>query len=73
MNGVRFVIGDKYLNMLEAVGEVVPDAKYQRCIVHFCRNVFSVTPRFKFKRVFKILKVVHAQESKKASERWAEL
>lgn len=26
--------------MLEAVGEVFPDAKYQRCTVHFYRNVF---------------------------------
>ena len=29
--------------MLEAVGEVFPEAKYQRCIVHFYRNVFTVT------------------------------
>ena len=33
--------------MLEAVGEVFSDAKYQRCIVHFYRNVFSVVPRSK--------------------------
>ena len=30
----------KCLGMLEAVGEVFPEAKYQRCIVHFYRNVF---------------------------------
>ena len=50
--------------MLEAVGEVFPEAKYQRCIVHFYRNVFSVTPRSKVKLVAKMLKVIHAQESK---------
>jgi len=33
------------VNMLEAVYEVFPDAKYQRCIVHFYRNVFSI-PQF---------------------------
>ena len=52
--------------LLEAVGEVFPDAKYQRCTVHFYRNVFSVTPRSKVKLVAKMLKAIHAQESKKA-------
>lgn len=44
-----------------------PDAKYQRCTVHFYRNVFSVVPRSKVKLVAKMLKAIHAQESKKAS------
>ena len=51
--------------MLEAVGEVFPEAKYQRCVVHFYRNVFSVVPKSKVKNVAKML--IHAQESKKAS------
>ena len=53
--------------MLEAVGEVFPDAKYQRCTVHFYRNVFSDVPRSKVKLVAKMLKAIHAQESKKAA------
>ncbi len=53
--------------MLEAVGEVFPEAKYQRCVVHFYRNIFSVVPRSKAKNVAKMLKAIHAQESKKAS------
>ena len=55
------------MGMLEAVGEVFPDAKYQRCTVHFYRNVFSVVPKSKVKIVAKMLKAIHAQESKKAS------
>ena len=47
---------DKRLGMLEAVGEVFPEAKYQRCAVHFYRNVFSVTPRSKAKLVAKMLR-----------------
>ena len=35
--------------------------------VHFYRNIFSVTPRSKVKLVAKMLKAIHAQESKKAS------
>ena len=56
LDGVKLVVGDKCLGMLEAVGEVFPEAKYQRCTVHFYRNVFSVTPRSKVKLVAKMLK-----------------
>ena len=59
--------GQYCLGMLEAVGEVFPEAKYQRCVVHFYRNVFSVVPKSKVKNVAKMLKAIHAQESKKAS------
>ena len=67
LGGVRLIVGDKCMGMLEAVGEVFPDAKYQRCTVHFYRNVFSVVPKSKVKIVAKMLKAIHAQESKKAS------
>ena len=67
LGGIKLIVGDKCLGMLEAVGEVFPDAKYQRCIVHFYRNVFGVVPKSKVKQVAKMLKAIHAQESKKAS------
>ena len=51
LDGVKLIVGDKCLGMLEAVGEVFPDAKYQRCTVHFYRNVFSIVPRSKVKLV----------------------
>ena len=73
LSGVKLVVGDKCLGMLEAVGEVFPEAKYQRCTVHFYRNVFSVVPKSKAKKVAQKLKAIHAQESKKASREkaWA--
>ena len=67
LDGVKLIVGDKCMGMLEAVGEVFPEAKYQRCTVHFYRNVFSVVPKSKVKIVAKMLKAIHAQESKKAS------
>ena len=67
LDGVKLIVGDKCLGMLEAVYEVFPDAKYQRCIVHFYRNVFSVVPRSKMKTVAKMLGAIHAQESKAVS------
>lgn len=68
LEGVRLIVGDKCLGMLEAVGEVFPEAKYQRCTVHFYRNVFSVVSRSKGKVVAKMLKAIHAQESKEAAK-----
>ena len=67
LEGVRLIIGDKCLGMLKTAAEVFPQAKYQRCTVHFCRNVFSVTPRNKMKLVAKMLKAIHARESKAAT------
>ena len=71
LNGVRLFIGDKNLGMLETIGEVFPEAKYQRCIVHFYRNVFSVVPRGRIRTVSMMLKAIHAQENKEAARRKA--
>lgn len=63
------IVGDKCLGMLEAVCEVFPEARYQRCVVHFYRNVFSVVPRTKVKNVALMLKAIHAQENKEAARK----
>ena len=67
LTGVRLIIGDKNLGMLETIPDVFPDVSYQRCTVHFYRNIFSVTPRNKMKAVSMMLKAIHAQESKEAA------
>ena len=72
LKGVKLIVGDKCLGMLEAVGEVFPEAKYQRCVVHFYRNVFSVVPRTKVRNVALMLKAIHAQENKEAARKKAE-
>ena len=71
LDGVKLVIGDKCLGMYNAVAEVFPEAKYQRCTVHFYRNVFSVTPRKHTREVSRMLKAIHAQESKEAARKKA--
>lgn len=45
LEDVQLIVGDKCLRLLEAAGEVFPEAKYQRCVVHFYRNIFSCVPR----------------------------
>ena len=67
LSGIRLITGDKNLGMLETIPEVFPDARYQRCTLHFYRNIFSVTPRNKRKAVGMMLKAIHAQEGKKAA------
>jgi transposase-like protein len=68
LSGTQLFIGDKCLGLLEAVNETFPEAKFQRCTVHFYRNVFSVTPRSKMKEVAAMLKAIHAQEDKDAAK-----
>lgn len=62
LKGVRLVISDKCLGLVESVGECFPEARWQRCTVHFYRNIFSVVPRSKMKEVAAMLKAIHAQE-----------
>lgn len=71
LDDVKLIVGDKCLGMCNAVAEVFPEAKYQRCTVHFYRNVFSVVPRNKMREVTRMLKAIHAQESKEAARKKA--
>ena len=71
LDGVKLVVGDKNLGMCESVHEVFPDAKYQRCTVHFYRNIMSSVPRNRIREVTMMLKAIHAQESKEAARKKA--
>ena len=39
LRGVRLVIGDRCLGLVEAAREVLPEAKIQRCVAHFYRKI----------------------------------
>lgn len=67
LQGTQLFIADKCSGLIEAMAEVFPRARYQRCIVHFYRNVFSVVPRKKVKEASAMLKAIHAQEDKEAA------
>jgi len=64
---VKLVISDKALGLVESLGEIFPQAKWQRCVVHFYRNVFGVTPRKHGREVAAMLKAIHAQEDRIAA------
>ena len=71
LDGVKLVVGDKNLGMCESVHEVFPEARYQRCTVHFYRNIMSSVPRNRLREVTMMLKAIHAQESKEAARKKA--
>jgi transposase-like protein len=72
LRGVRLFISDKCLGLLEALGEFYPEAQWQRCMVHWYRNVFSVVPRGRRKEVAAMLKAIHGQEDRPAAREKAE-
>ena len=67
LKGVKLIISDACLGLVESIAEYYPDADWQRCVVHFYRNVFSHVPNNKVKQVAMMLKAIHAQESHEAA------
>src|SRR5262249_20345647 len=59
--GVRLFISDACLGLVESLAEFYPDALWQRCAVHFYRNVFTAAPKGKVAEVAAMLKAIHAQ------------
>jgi len=65
-------ISDKCIGLIESLADYYPEAKWQRCMVHFYRNVFTVAPKTKVKHVAAMLKAIHAQEDLEAAREKAE-
>ena len=65
--GVKLFISDKCMGLVESLAEFYPDALWQRCVVHFYRNVFSTVPHTKITEVIAMLKAIHAQEDREAA------
>jgi putative transposase len=72
LKNVKLIISDACLGLAESVGDFFPTAKWQRCIVHFYRNVFTLVPKGKVKSVARMLKAIHASEDKQAALEKAE-
>jgi putative transposase len=43
--GVEFVVADDHAGLKASIREVLPEAAYQRCYVHFLRNALDYVPR----------------------------
>ena len=69
LTGVKLIISDACIGLYESAGDYFPEADWQRCMVHFHRNVASRVPRNKTKEVARMLKAIYAQESKEAAQK----
>jgi transposase-like protein len=72
LSGVRLFISDKCLGLVEKLAEFYPDAHWQRCVVHFYRNVWTAVPSSKVQEVAAMLKAIHAQEDAAAARQKAQ-
>jgi len=68
LRGVELFVSDKCLGLVESLADFYPNAKWQRCVVHFYRNIFTVVPKTKVRIVAAMLKAIHAQEDRDAAE-----
>jgi putative transposase len=66
--GVELIVSDACLGLVESAAEHFPDARWQRCVVHWHRSLFSHVPRAKVREVAAMLKAIHAQEDRAAAE-----
>jgi len=67
LTGVRLFVSDKCLGLIESLVEFYPTALWQRCAVHFYRNVWTAVPTSKVREVAAMLKAIHAQEDHAAA------
>jgi putative transposase len=62
LKGVRLIISDACIGLAESAAEFFPEAAWQRCVVHWYRNIFSHVPSTKVREIAAMLKAIHASE-----------
>jgi putative transposase len=72
LSGVQLIISDACRGLVESIADYLPEARWQRCMVHFYRNVFSHVPSTKVREISHMLKAIHAQENRQAAQEKAE-
>jgi putative transposase len=60
LDGVKLVMSDAHSGLKKAIGAVFQGASWQRCRVHFMRNVLSVVPKDSQDMVASIIRTVFA-------------
>jgi len=72
LGGVRLIISDACMGLVESAAEFYPEAQWQRCTVHFYRNIFTVVPSKHMRAAADMLKAIHACEDREAAQDKAE-
>jgi transposase-like protein len=60
--GVQLIISDACMGLSESAAEFFPEARWQRCIVHWYCNIFSHVPATRVREIAAMLKAIHASE-----------
>jgi putative transposase len=61
LSGVKLVISDHHLGLKEAIGAVFIGSSWQRCRVHFLRNVLARVPKASAEMVAAAIRTIFAQ------------
>jgi putative transposase len=61
LSGVRLVISDRHLGLKAAIASVFVGSTWQRCRVHFMRNVLAKVPRASAELVAAAIRMIFAQ------------
>ena len=69
LHGVQLVISDSHLGLKAAIAKVFPGASWQRCRVHFMRNVLVKVPRNHQQMVAAMIRTIFAQPDAEHVER----
>jgi len=60
LTGVKLIISDKCHGLVESFPDFYPEADWQRCMVHFYRNVFARVPNISMRETVAMLKAKHS-------------
>jgi putative transposase len=69
LQGVLLVVSDAHAGLKTAIGQVLSGASWQRCRVHFMRNLLSHIPRGDQSMVAAALRTIYAQPNQEAARR----
>jgi Transposase and inactivated derivatives len=67
LRGVQLAISDAHEGLRRAIEQVLAGATWQRCRVHFMRNVLSQVPKSSQSMVSSIIRTIFAQPSQEAA------
>src|SRR5262249_22719213 len=62
LKGIRLSTSDACIGLAVNTAESFHDAAWQRCVVHWYRNIFSHVPSTKVREIAAMLKAIHASE-----------
>jgi putative transposase len=69
LKGVQVIISDACIGLAESAAEFFPDAAWQRCVVHWYRNIFNHVPSTQVREIALMLKAIHAASEDIAAAR----